>query len=200
MFNTSALASFLKDYRVHSRLLIAIPVLLFGEAFMESRFRAVLAHIRRAGLLEPRDLVSMDSVIATLVRLRDSFLPEIAILALLAVHTIAAYKGLVGSTPWLTSGAGADLHLTAAGWYAVVVSSTLFQFLLGLGLWNWLLWTFFAFKLSRMNLNLVATHPDEHGGLDFLGLTAAAFAPVTFAATAVIGARGATIFFTAAPI
>ena len=64
----------------------------------------------------------------------------------------------------------------------------MFQFLLGLGLWEWLLWTWFAFKLSRQNLRLVPTHPDEHGGLGFLGLTAAAFAPVAFAATAVIGA------------
>ena len=59
---------------------------------------------------------------------------------------------------------------------------------LGLGLWKWLLWTFFAFRLSTRNLRLVATHPDEHGGLGFLGLTASAFAPVAFAAAAVIGA------------
>jgi hypothetical protein len=31
--------------------LIAVPVLLFGELLMETRFRAVFTHIRRAGLL-----------------------------------------------------------------------------------------------------------------------------------------------------
>ena len=130
----------------------------------------------------------MDGVIATLVRVRDAFLPELAVLILLIIHTITSYKGLVDATPWLGQGTGADIRLTPAGWYAVVVSAPLFQFLLGLGLWKWLLWTFFAFKLSRRNLKLAATHPDEHGGLGFLGLTASAFAPVTFAATAVIGA------------
>jgi hypothetical protein len=69
-----------------------------------------------------------------------------------------------------------------------VVSTSIFQFALGLRLWTWLLWTFFAFKLSRTNLRLVPTHPDEHGGLGFLGLTSAAFAPIAFSATAVIGA------------
>jgi hypothetical protein len=69
-----------------------------------------------------------------------------------------------------------------------VVSTSIFQFLLGLALWRWLLWTFFAFKLSRRNLKLVPTHPDEHGGLGFLGLTSGAFAPVAFSATAVIAA------------
>jgi hypothetical protein len=43
-------------------------------------------------------------------------------------------------------------------------------------------------RLDSRNLQVVATHPDEHGGLGFLGLTASAFAPVTFAATVVIGA------------
>jgi len=78
--------------------------------------------------------------------------------------------------------------MTPAGWYAAVVSVTLFQFLLGLGVWKWLLWTLFAFRLSRFNLRLVPTHPDGHGGLGFLSLTPIAFGPVSFAAAAVIAA------------
>ena len=104
------------------------------------------------------------------------------------VHTIVSYKGLVDATPRLGQQTDVGIRLTAAGWYAVGVSTPLFRFLLGLGLWNWMLWTFFASKLSRRNLKVVATHPDEHGRLGFLGLTALAFAPATFAATAVIGA------------
>jgi hypothetical protein len=186
--NPKALPSFLVEYRIHARMLIAVPALLLGELFMESRFRAVLAHLRRSGLLEAPDLAYMDGVVATLARLRDAYLPELAVLILLIVHTVLSYKGLIDATPWVGQGTAPNIRLTAAGWYAVVVSAPLFQFLLGLGLWRWLLWTFFAFKLSRRNLKVVATHPDEHGGLGFLGLTASAFAPVTFAATAVIGA------------
>jgi hypothetical protein len=95
---------------------------------------------------------------------------------------------LLDPTPWLARGSEANLHLTAAGWYAVLVSAPIFQFLLGLGLWKWLLWVIFAFKLSRRNLKLVPTHPDRHGGLGFLSLTPGVFAPITFAASAVIGA------------
>jgi len=46
--NPDALLSLLKDYRVHSRSLIAIPVLLVGEILMDSRFRTVFAHLRKA--------------------------------------------------------------------------------------------------------------------------------------------------------
>lgn len=188
ILNPRGLYSFLVEYRVHARLLIAIPALLVGELFMESRFRAVLAHIRQAALLDATDLASMDKVIATITRARNAFLPELVVLVLLIVHTATSYRGLVDTTPWLGLGTGADFHLTIAGWYAVLVGAPLFQFLLGLGLWEWLLWTFFAFKLSRLDLRLVATHPDEHGGLGFLGLTASAFAPVAFAVAIVIGA------------
>jgi hypothetical protein len=130
----------------------------------------------------------MEDVVARLVRLRDWFLPEVAILLLVIVHTATAYRGLVDAVPWLGYGSGTEFHLTAAGWYAVVIATPVFQFLVGLGLWRWLLWTFFALKLSRTNLRLVPTHPDQHGGLGFLGLTSAAFAPIVFSATAVIAA------------
>jgi hypothetical protein len=188
VLNPEGLSSLVRDYRVHARLLLAIPALLIGEGFMESRFHLVMQHIRQIGILDPSDLAYMDGVTATLVRVRDAFLPEFVVFVLLAIHTAVSYRGLVDATPWLGRGAGANLQLTVAGWYAVLVSAPLFQFLLGLSLWSWLLWTFFAFKLSRQNLRLVPTHPDEHGGLGFLGLTAVAFAPVAFAATAVIGA------------
>jgi hypothetical protein len=188
LLNPESLVSFLKDYRVHARMLVAAPILLAGELLMEARFCLVLAHIRKAGLLESADLVYMDDVIAKLIRVRDSFLPELAILLLLIVHTAASYAGLIDATPWLSYGTAPDLHLTAAGLYGVWVSATIFQFLLGLELWKWLLWTFLAFKLSRCKLKLVATHPDEHGGLGFLGLTTAAFTPVAIAVTTVIAA------------
>ncbi len=187
VLNRPALLSLLRDYRVHSRVLVALPVLLIGELLMESRFRAVMRHIRQAGLLEPSELADVDRFIGKLVRVRDSFFPELAILLLLILHTLTSYKGLVDATPWLSHGTGADFHLTAAGWYAVIVTSSLFQLLLGLGFLKWILWTCFAYKLSRCNLKLVPTHPDGHGGLGFLGLTASAFAPIAFAASAVIG-------------
>ena len=188
VLNQEGLPSLIRDYRVHARLLIAVPALIVGETFMESRFRLVMQHIRQAGILDTPDLAYMDRVIVNLIRARDAFLPELVVFVLLVIHTATSYRGLVDATPWLGHGSGADFQLTVAGWYAVLVSAPLFQFLLGLSLWRWLLWTFFAFKLSRRNLRLVPTHPDEHGGLGFLGLTAAAFAPVAFAATAVIGA------------
>ncbi len=188
LFNPDSLASLLRDYRVHSRLLIAVPVLLVGQLWVESRFRLVVEHIADARLLGTPDLARMDDIIAMLRRLRDSVIPELVILFLVVVHDITSYKAQLDAAPWLARGIGTDLHLTAAGWYAILVSATMFQFLLGLGLWKWLLWAVFAFKLSRLNLKLIPTHADGHGGLGFLGLTPIAFTPIAFAASTAIAA------------
>jgi len=186
LLNPQGLLSLIREYRLHARMLLAVPALLVGEVLMESRFRAVMAHIRQAGLLDASGLTHIDGVIAKLIHWRDSLLPETAILLLLISHSVTSYRSLVDTVPWLGRVSGSEVHLTAAGWYAIVVSASIFQFLLGLALWKWLLWTYFAFKLSKCNLKLLATHPDQHGGLGFLGLTSSAFAPIAFSATAVI--------------
>jgi hypothetical protein len=70
----------------------------------------------------------------------------------------------------------------------VVVSQAIYQFLVGLCLWKWLLWTLFVFKFSRMRLQLLASHPDKHAGMGFMGMSTLAFAPIAFAVAAAVGA------------
>lgn len=185
--NPAGLRSLLTDYRVHSRVLIAIPVLVLGDSLMDSLFRASYIYIRRAGLLNVADSAYMDGVVARLVRLRDAYIPELVVLGLLIIRDATSYRGLVDQTPWLGQGIGNNFHLTAAGWYAVLVSAPLWNFLLGLALWRWVLWTVFAFRLSRQNLKLIATHPDERGGIGFLDVSSSAFAPIALAVTNVVG-------------
>jgi hypothetical protein len=184
--NPDGLRSFLTDSRVYARLFIAIPALLIGEMVMDRRLREAFRYIRQADLLDPPDMEYMDCVVARLVRIRDSFLPELLILILIFVRIVLRYRDLVDTTPWLGHEAGAAYIFTAAGWYGLLVSAPLFSFLLALSLWRWLLWTFFTFQLSRRNLKLVATHPDKRGGLGFLGLTSSAFVPIAFATASVI--------------
>ena len=38
LWNPRGLPSFITEYRIHSRMLLAVPALLIGEIYMESRF------------------------------------------------------------------------------------------------------------------------------------------------------------------
>src|SRR5271157_6252711 len=190
LFQPGAVVALLADYRVASRLLIAVPVLLIGQILMESKFRIIVSQVRE-DLIAPSDLPRFDETIRWLLRLRDSMLPELAIAALVCLHIASSFSGkLALASAWAVEGGqtAVGAHLGPAGWYYTVVSQLIYQFLVGLCLWKWLLWTFFLFKLSRMNLQLMVSHPDKHGGIGFLGMSTVAFAPVAFAVAAAVGA------------
>jgi hypothetical protein len=194
LFHPDLLSSLLKDYRVYSRVVIAVPVLLAGQTLMDSRFRLIVEHLRNARLLSPDDLAYMDGVIATLLQWGDSWLPETLLLVMVYLNTGAIWQVRVAEAiaqhwGWAVVGTGTSAHLTSAAWYFGLVSQVIYRFLVGLSLWKWLLWTFYLFKLSRVDLKLVATHPDHHGGIGFLGLSPMAFAPAAFAISAAIGSN-----------
>jgi hypothetical protein len=174
-------------------MLIAVPVFLAGQILMENVFRTIIHHIREAELLSSPEQTKMDLTISSLVRLRDSFVAEVVIVVLAYLSFAARLESRIGIVqPWALNDMGAGLHLSAAGWYYALVSQLLYQFLLGISLWKWLLWIFFLFRLSRLDLNLVSTHPDRHGGLGFLGMSSLAIAPTIFVASAAIGSTWRT--------
>lgn len=188
LFAPDQLAGLLKNSLVNSRIAIAIPVLLIGQFMMDTRFCTIVFHVRKTKLLEGEDRSKLDGVIATLRRLSHSIVPEMIIAILVVVELALLWHSKVATgPPWAVYRIDNVNKLTPAGWYYGLVSVPIYQFLLALNLWKWLLWSFFLFKLSRMRLTLVATHPDAHGGLAFLGLSPLGFAPSAFALAAAIG-------------
>jgi len=103
LFNRSIVIAMLKDYRIISRMLIAVTVLLLGQVVMEMHFRETLQHILDARLLEGPDLASLDEILARLMRLRDSVVPELIIVLFIAVHTTVALKAIGTDYPALVS-------------------------------------------------------------------------------------------------
>ena len=186
--NPRSIAGLITDYPVNVRMLIAVPVLLVGQVVMENAFRTMVRHIREADLLSPPEREKMDRVAATLLRLRDSFIPEILIVATVYLHVSTMIGSHIGfARPWTVVNTGTAVHLSAAGWYYALVSQLIYQFLIGLSIWKWLLWTIFLFRLSKLELQLVPTHPDQHAGIGFLGMSPLAIAPTAFAVAAAIG-------------
>jgi hypothetical protein len=93
-----------------------------------------------------------------------------------------------GSSTWqiLVSSVGAER--TLAGWWYVLASLPVFQFLLLRWLWRIAIWYWFLWRTSRLDLRLIPTHPDMAGGLGILGIAQAKFGIIIFAGSAVIAA------------
>jgi hypothetical protein len=70
---------------------------------------------------------------------------------------------------------------TLAGWWHALVGLPILFFFLLRWLWIFVLWGWFLFRISRLDLQLTPTHPDHAGGLGFLGWGLASFSIVLMA-------------------
>ena len=88
---------------------------------------------------------------------------------------------------WAIQLSGDVRHLTLAGWWAVLVSNVIFSFLMLRWLWRHVVWALLLRDLARLELRLVASHPDGYGGLAFIGQYPNAYSTFVFAVSCVLG-------------
>ena len=121
------------------------------------------------------------------VRWRDSWGIEAALVILTAVLMVAGLRAdlPLDVSTWRTT-AGGDP--TPAGWWYTLVCIPVFQFLFWRWCWRLLIWTRFLWRFSRLDLQLIPTHPDAAGGLAGLGVAHVDLAPISLAMSAVLSA------------
>jgi hypothetical protein len=189
--------SFFHDIEVHVRFLIALPVLIAAELLVHSRIRPVARKFVERRIVLPRDLSSFHSAIESAVRLRNSIRVEVGILFFVYIFGLLLWHDRVAViAPTWYAMPGGRWHLTAAGMWYVFVSIPILQFVLLRWYVRFFIWFRFLWRVSRIDLNLVATHPDRCAGLAFLGQSAYAFGPILFAQGAMLaGLFGSRILY-----
>jgi hypothetical protein len=171
----------------HVRLLVTIPLLFVCEAFIGPRFPAFVREIVRSQIVPITARPALASETARIVRWKDAWLPEAlfflaAVLLWLATSQQNFFAYLSGLTGISDPSAVGETTWTSQ-WYWMVCMP-LFRFLLLRWLWRLALWCFFLWRVSRLDLRLVPTHPDRAGGLGFLELVHTEFAPLVLAISA----------------
>jgi hypothetical protein len=179
--------SFFHDVEVHVRFLIALPVLIGAEILVHSRIRPVVRRFVERRIVLPRDLPRFHKAIESAIRLRNSIPAEIGLLAF--VYTLGLWlwhsRIAVEASTWYAM-PGGRWHLTPAGFWYVFVSIPILQFILLRWYMRLFMWFRFLWQVSRIDLNLIPTHPDRCAGLAFLGKSAYAFGPILFAQGAML--------------
>jgi len=182
--------SLLLDFTVYARFLVAVPLFIIGESVADRRYSMIVNYLRRSGIVTGSERQSYDDLLSSARRLRDSRAAEIlwALLAYVGAFLSVFYHAMSEQSTWLVDGATGSIPLSWAGcWYAAV-SLPLFQFLLYRSVWAWVIWVRFLWRLSRLRLRLMPTHPDLAGGLNILGDSPYAIAVFVFAVGAVLSA------------
>jgi hypothetical protein len=124
--------------------------------------------------------------------LLDSIPAEVTVAAL-AYLVVAAtiYPHEASHTPVWHRSAGALPLFSPAGWWHTLVSLPLLLCLTLGWVWRLALWTRLLWLISRLDLRLVASHPDRAGGLSFVGHSVRAFAVVALALATIVAGRSA---------
>ena len=175
---------FLRDVDVHVRFLVALPLLIIAELVVHGRMRLVLQQFQERRLIPASAASSLEAALAAALRLRNSVLAELLMIGLVYVVGISVlwrhYMTLATPT-WYATPTAAGTTLSLAGWWYGYVSLPFFQFLLIRWYFRIFIWLRFLWRVSRIDLSLVPTHPDRVGGLGFLSNTAYAFVPLAAA-------------------
>jgi hypothetical protein len=192
---------FVRDLEAHVRFLVALPLLIAAELHVHQRMRTLIQRFMQRELVPPSQMPRFEATIASALRLRNSVVAEVLLIAVVYVLGVAIiwrnYLALQTAT-WYALPIAGGSQLTLAGqWYAYV-SVPIFQFILVRWYFRLVIWTRFLWQVSRIPLNLIPTHPDGCGGLGFLAQTTHSFAPLLVAHGALVaGFLSNRIFFMA---
>jgi len=180
---------FLYDPSAHVRFLFSVPLLILAEVAIGPRIVAAASHFITSGLIPVDKYQEFDAAVVEGLRLRDSTVAELVILAITYVGAFVAITFLSAHvSSWQSLVSESGHRLTWAGYWYALVSIPIYQFLVYRWLWRTFIWCKFLRRLLKLDLQLIPTHPDRAGGLGFLGETHRLFAIFIFANSAAAAA------------
>jgi len=175
--------TFLQDIEANARFLIALPALLIAEATVHRRISPLVPRFIERRIVVAEDLPPFESAVNSALRIRDSNIAEGVLLVL--VYTVGLWiwrsQIALGVATWYAQPDAKHLNLTLAGYWYVFVSVPFFQFILLRWYMRLMVWFRLLWQISKLNLHLTAAHPDQAGGIGYLGTGSYGFGPMLFA-------------------
>lgn len=192
---------FLSDLGVHTRLLIALPMLIGSELLVQERLMTVVDQFLEREIIRPEDRAQFEAFVNSAMRIRNSTLAEAGILLVSILIGYWAWEQhlVLGASSWYSVTDGSSRRLTAAGMWYALVSLPILRFIWFRWYFRLFVWYRFLWQVRSLRLRLNLFHPDRAGGLGFLANSVFAFAPVLVAQTVILaGVIGDQILYAGA--
>jgi hypothetical protein len=199
----NAREAFLLDIPAYARYLIALPLLIVAERMALPKLGTIARHLLESGMVPAGEQPRYLALLEQCRRLLSSLVTTIVIFVVAYVLTVWLSERVYPSTisTWAAPITESGRQLSPAGWWRALVSQPLYVALMCLWIWRALVWAFFLNRVSRLDLKLVASHPDHVGGLQFVVWSPRAFALVALAvATAMAGNVGQRVLVDGASV
>ncbi len=170
----------------HVRIIVALPLILACEGMVQATLEPFVRGLFAGGILRGVPAADLAAACGRFNRLASSRLAEALLLGLaFAPSLLSVPIGGVGVT---TVQAAADAEIPLSGLWYWHVCLPVFRFVLlravfRLGVWYVLMW-----RLSRLDLTLIPTHPDRVAGLRLIADVQGNYLLFTGAVNAVVAA------------
>lgn len=190
--------SVLMEVDLHVRYLVAGPLLIVAEIVCVPQLHAIVHQFRCSGIVPEVELERFGDAIRSTRELLESRTAESGVVALayIAVADAVLSRSLEQLPSWAAS-SGALPAYSPAGWWHILISLPLLLMLILGWVWRVLMWARLLWRLSRLDLLLVASHSDRCAGLGFLGHSVRGFSIVGLALAAVAAGGSAQMVITA---
>ena len=174
---------FLYDFEVQVRLLVSLPLLIAGEVAINKRVTVLVRQFRERQIVTAALESKFAKIVESAQRLRNSIAIELGLLAFVVLVGGVFWREVYSlqSDTWYATLAAGGKTSTAAGYWYQFVSVPVAQFISLRWTFRLFVWWRFLWQVSRLDLNLVPTHPDRSCGLGFLDGTVFAMAPFLLA-------------------
>jgi hypothetical protein len=173
---------FLTDFSGYTRFLLAVPLLLLAENIVGPRLGQAAAHFVTSGVVPEKDYQQFDKLVELGLHSRDSVVAEVVIAMLAYLASMIAFLTIPNQvSTWYRTISEGGTSLTWAGYWLIGFCMPIFWFLVMRWLWRLFLWFQFLGRVRKLDLQLFPTHPDEAGGLGFVGGAQRFFGIVLFA-------------------
>jgi hypothetical protein len=189
LWNDGTGEQLLQHYGVHVRCLVVIPLLVLAEGALHQASRRIVSQLIGGGLIGAATRDRFDALLRDMRRVRDTSIPWVFVLGAAIAWSLTDNPSLrEDAMAWAV---GPDGALGFGGWWSAYVVRPIFLALLLGWLWRIVLVACWFWRLGKLDLSLVPTHPDRTGGLAFVEKLPGAFAMVAFALSAMIASRWA---------
>jgi hypothetical protein len=178
----------LLDLSVHVRLLVAVPIMLFAERWVEPACASAI-HSLYVGSFCDRS--ALDRIVARGEHLRDAWWPEALLFVLALIGGQLAFWNVSGPTGLFHGQTGVGEWSFPHVWYAMV-ALPLAQFVMLRWLWRWMLWSGLLVAIARLPMRPLSTHPDQAAGLACLARPMSGFSGFAFGLGSILASAWGT--------
>ena len=172
--------NFFADFAAYAQFLLAMPLFMLAEPIIESSTREAATQFLTCGIVKAEDASGVYRVHAMIRRARHSYWPDVACVLIAYALSLAILVPIFSAHPMpemaRARGRAVASLLTAAGIWEFFIALPILNYTWLRFIWKIILWISYLYRVSRLQLDLHATHPDLTGGIGFISEAQGRFA------------------------